>query len=185
MSKGFFFLTNGLTTSLKLEYQSLPPHESFYSSLKQSNISLQEYEFCQCVWVERRMRTFKDFLEWYNNLVVEPFVTAVERLRGYYFERRIDMFKISVSVPGLARQMLFECRRSQQRSLQDHQTKHRVSFIDFTKTTRPSYEEIPKRAVKKLLDSTPMRYISTAWINPCPPTIRPTTPGGRVSSQEA
>jgi hypothetical protein len=50
-----------------------------FQELKQSNISLQEYEFCQCVWVERRMRTFKDFLEWYNNLVVEPFVTAVER----------------------------------------------------------------------------------------------------------
>jgi hypothetical protein len=55
------------------------------------------------------MRTFKDFLEWYNNLDVEPFVTAVERLRGYYFERGIDMFNISMSVPGLARQMLFEC----------------------------------------------------------------------------
>jgi hypothetical protein len=94
---------------LKLEYQSLPPHESFYSSLKQTNISLQDYEFCQRMWVERRMRTFKDFLEWYNNLNVEPFVTVVERLRGYYFERGIDMFKISVSVPRLVRQMLFEC----------------------------------------------------------------------------
>ena len=111
MSKGFFSPYEWFGDVLKLEYQSLRPHESFYSSLKQSNISLQEYEFCQCVWVERRMRTFKDFLEWYNNLVVEPFVTAVEPLRGYYFERRIDMFKISVSVPGLARQMLFECRR--------------------------------------------------------------------------
>jgi len=46
-----------------------------------------------------------------NYLDVEPFVTAVERLRGYYFKRGIDMFKISVSVPGLARQMLFECGR--------------------------------------------------------------------------
>ena len=47
---------------LKLEYQSLPPHDSFYSSLKQTNISLQEYEFCQRVWVERqfRRRTVRD-----------------------------------------------------------------------------------------------------------------------------
>lgn len=111
-------------------------------------------------------------------------MTAVERLRGYYFKRGIDMFKISVSVPGLARQMLFECRRKDGASFalfdeannDPYRTINktslenpRLSFIDFTKTTRPSYEEIPKRAVTKFLDSTPMRYISTAWINPCPP----------------
>ena len=62
LSKGFFPY-EWLDDVSKLEYQSLPPHESFYSSLKQTNISLQEYEFCQHVWVERRMRTFKDFLE--------------------------------------------------------------------------------------------------------------------------
>ena len=110
VSKGFF-PHEWFDDVLKLEYQSLPPHESFYSSLKQTNISLQDYEFCQRVWVERRMRTFKDFLEWYNNLEVEPFVAVVERLRGYYFEREIDMFKISVSVPRLVRQILFECGR--------------------------------------------------------------------------
>ena len=178
VSKGFFPY-EWFDDVLKLEYQSLPPHESFYSSLKQTNISLQDYEFCQRMWVERRMRTFKDFLEWYNNLDVEPFVTVVERLRGYYFERGIDMFKISVSVPRLVRQMLFECGvllyltkptaiftgPSNKASLKDS----RLSFRDFTKTTRPSYEEIPKRAVKKFLDSTPMGYISTALINPCRP----------------
>ena len=110
VSKGFFPY-EWFADVLKLENQSLPPHESLYSSLKQTNISLQEYEFCQRVWAEQRMRTFKDFLEWYSNLDVESFVMAVERLRGYYFERRIDILKTSVSVPGLARQMLFECGR--------------------------------------------------------------------------
>jgi hypothetical protein len=86
------------------------------------------------------------------------------------------MFKVSVSVPGLARQMLFECRRKDGASFalfdeansDPYRTINktslenpRLSFIDFTKTTRPSYEEIPKRAVTKFLDSTPMRYIST------------------------
>jgi hypothetical protein len=74
-----------------------------------------------------------------------------------------------VSVPRLVRQMLFECGvllyltkptaiftgPSNKASLKDS----RLSFRDFTKTTRPSYEEIPKRAVKKFLDSTPMGYI--------------------------
>ena len=67
VSKGFFPY-EWFDDVSKLECQSLPHHESFYSSLKQTNISLQEYEFCQRVWDERRMRTFKDFMEWYNNL---------------------------------------------------------------------------------------------------------------------
>ena len=57
------------------------------------------------------MTTFRDFLIWYNNLDVEPFVTAVQNLQKYYFKRNIDIFKSSISVPGLARQMLFECGR--------------------------------------------------------------------------
>ena len=54
------------------------------------------------------MTTFRDFLVWYNYLDVGPFVTAVENLQRYYFKRNIDIFKVSISVPGLARHMLFE-----------------------------------------------------------------------------
>ena len=57
------------------------------------------------------MTTFRDFLVWYNNLDVGPFVTAVENLQRYFFKRNIDIFKISISVPGLARHMLFESGR--------------------------------------------------------------------------
>ena len=58
------------------------------------------------------MTIFRDFLVWYNNLDVGPFVTAVENLQRYFFKRNIDIFKISISVPGLARHMLFESGRS-------------------------------------------------------------------------
>ena len=40
-----------------------------------------------------------------------PFVDAVENLQKYYFDRNIDIFKVSISVPELARRMLFECGR--------------------------------------------------------------------------
>ena len=95
----------------KLEYPCLPPHTSFYSSLKQSNISEEDYAFCRRVWDERGMTRFRYFLEWYNNNDVKPFVEAVTRLQRYYFDRGIDMFKVSVSVPGLSRLMLFESGR--------------------------------------------------------------------------
>ena len=29
------------------------------------------------------MKTFKDFLEWYNNLDVLPFIEAVEKMKQY------------------------------------------------------------------------------------------------------
>ena len=83
----------------KLERTSLPPHETFYSSLKQTNISDEEYKFCQSVWTENSMTTFRDFLVWYNYLDVGPFVTAVENLQRYYFKRNINIFKVSISVP--------------------------------------------------------------------------------------
>ncbi|XP_053380152.1 uncharacterized protein LOC123531892 [Mercenaria mercenaria] len=54
------------------------------------------------------MSTFKDFLVWYNNLDVGPFVTAVERLQKFYFDKNIDVLKTAMSVPGIARQLLFK-----------------------------------------------------------------------------
>ena len=53
------------------------------------------------------MSTFKDFLVWYNNLDVVPFLEAVEKMSQFWQERKIDMFKDGVSVPGLTLKYLF------------------------------------------------------------------------------
>ena len=53
------------------------------------------------------MSTFKDFLVWYNNLDVVPFLEAVEKMSPFWQERKIDKFKDSVSVPGLTLKYLF------------------------------------------------------------------------------
>ncbi|XP_071137847.1 uncharacterized protein [Mytilus edulis] len=95
----------------KLHHPTLPAHEQFYSSLKECNISPEDYAYCQKVWTEKGMSTFRDFLVWYNNLDVGPFVQAVANLQKFYFERDIDLFKTSISVPGLARRMLFDTGR--------------------------------------------------------------------------
>ena len=54
------------------------------------------------------MSCFKDFLIWYNNLDVAPFVKAVMKLQDFYKVKRIDIFKSSISVPGIARQLVFQ-----------------------------------------------------------------------------
>ncbi|XP_052693820.1 uncharacterized protein LOC128172088 [Crassostrea angulata] len=120
----------------KLNYDRLPHHNAFYSSLKNCNISEEEYAFCQQVWHENNMSTFRDFLVWYNNLDVGPFVQAVKNLQKYYFERNIDIFKCSISVPGLARQMLFESAR-----------KEGAVFSLFDKTNEDLYDTVRQNII--------------------------------------
>ena len=99
-TKGFFPY-QWLDCLDKLEETSLPPHAAFYSSLKNANITGEEYRYCQQVWEDNEMSTFKDFLVWYNNLDVVPFLEAVEKMSQFWQERKIDMFKDGISVPGL------------------------------------------------------------------------------------
>ena len=91
----------------KLNETSLPPHAAFYSSLKNTNITEQECEYCQQVREENNMQTFEDFLVWYNNLNVVPFIEAVEKMSQFWRERKIDMFKDGISVAGLTLKYLF------------------------------------------------------------------------------
>ena len=78
----------------KLKATSLPPHETFYSHLKGTNVSEEEYAYCQSVWRDHQMQTFRDFLIRYNNLDVRPFVEAVENFQHFYFEKGMDVFKV-------------------------------------------------------------------------------------------
>ena len=72
-----------------------------------ANITGEEYRYCQQVWEDNEMSTFKDFLVWYNNLDVVPFLEAVEKMSQFWQERKIDMFKDGISVPGLTLKYLF------------------------------------------------------------------------------
>lgn len=97
----------------KLDSPTLPAHEAFYSSLKDQIISETDYRHCQKVWTDNEMSTFRDFLVWYNNLDVGPFVLAVQRFQQFFFDKGIDVFKTAISVPGVARQLLFRSAREQ------------------------------------------------------------------------
>ena len=105
-TKGFFPYewVDGLD---KLGETSLPPHAAFYSSLKNTNITEQEYEYCQQVWGENNRQSSEDFLVWYNNLDVVPFIEAFEKMSQFWRERKIDMFNDGISFPGLTLKYLF------------------------------------------------------------------------------
>ena len=103
-----FFLYEWVDGLDNLEETLQPPHAAFYSSLKNQNMTNGQYTYCQQVWEENKMSTFKDFLVWYNNLDVVPFLEAVEKMSAFWQERKIDMLKASVEVPLLIPSLLLK-----------------------------------------------------------------------------
>ena len=91
----------------RLDDTVLPPKEAFFSRLKNEGISDEDYVSCQEAWRANGMTTLRDFLVWYNNRDVVPFLQAVDRQFDFYQQRGIDMFKQGISVPGLTLLYLF------------------------------------------------------------------------------
>ena len=91
----------------KLDERSLPPQAVFYSRLKNEGISNDDYARCQAVWRDNGMETLREYLIWYNNRDVTPFLDAIAKQAGFYKQHNIDMFKDGISVPGLSLLHLF------------------------------------------------------------------------------
>ena len=91
----------------KLEDRVLLPQSAFFSQLKNEGISDADYARCQAVWHDNQMKTMRDFLVWYNNRDVIPFLQAIDKQFAFYQQHNIDMFKDGISVPGLSLLHLF------------------------------------------------------------------------------
>ena len=102
----FVWIHEKFTSLDVLNRTSFPAHEEFYSSLKNSNISLEQYNLAYEVWKKEKMKTLKDMLIYYNNADCKPFVLAVEKQIQFFRSRGLDI-KTSISIPGLAIQYLF------------------------------------------------------------------------------
>ena len=87
----------------KLDFPGLPPYMAWYSKLKgEYSLTLKEYDDCHRIFQERGMRTFGDWLEYYNNLDVAPFLEALQKMKEFYTNLGIDIFKDAVSLPGVS-----------------------------------------------------------------------------------
>ena len=91
----------------KLEDRVLPPQSALFSRLKNEGISNDDYALCQAVWRDNGMETLREYLIWYNNRDVTPFLDAISKQFAFYRDRDIDMFKDGISVPGLSLLHLF------------------------------------------------------------------------------
>ena len=96
-----------LDTPDKLNFPGLPPYMAWYSKLKGGySLTLKEYDDCHRIFRERGMKTFGDWLEYYNNLDVAPFLEALQKMKAFYFSPGVDIFKDAVSLPGVSKQYL-------------------------------------------------------------------------------
>ena len=78
-----------------------------YSKLKGEYVlTLKEYDACHRVFRERGMQTFGDWLEYYNNLDVAPFLEALQKMKAFYTGLGVDIFKDAVSLLGVSKQYL-------------------------------------------------------------------------------
>ena len=48
------------------------------------------------------MRTFADWLRYYNDLDVVPVLEALQKMRAFYTEKDINILKDAVSLPGVS-----------------------------------------------------------------------------------
>ncbi|XP_025085055.1 uncharacterized protein LOC112558684 isoform X2 [Pomacea canaliculata] len=136
--KGFFPYEH-VTSLDTLQEQQLPPHAAFYSTLKQSNITDEQYAYCQQVWETRNMTSMRDFLMWYNNLDVVPFLQALDNQITFYATLGVDMVKDAISAPGITLRYLFKTLSSDVYfSLFDDKTKDIHSLLRDNITGGPS-----------------------------------------------
>ena len=87
----------------KLDYPGLPDYPDWYSKLKNEfTLKLTEWKACKETFWEKGMKTFKDWVRYYNNLDVAPGLEALEKMRNFYTEKGIDIMKDAVSIPGVS-----------------------------------------------------------------------------------
>ena len=78
------------------------------SAIPKSSID-DKYRQLLEIWTINNMKTFRDFLKYYSELDVGPFVQGIADFKKYFLHKHVDVFKDNVSVPGIARQNLYKC----------------------------------------------------------------------------
>ena len=126
MRKGYFPYT-WFDCVEKLDSECLPAYDAFYSDLKKVNVldveynnflnngsigdtpltGLELHHSLVSLWDEYNMKSFKDYLIYYNSMDVKPLVKAVNKMLAVYLQKNVDLFVDAISVSGVARRCLF------------------------------------------------------------------------------
>ncbi len=80
-------------------------------ALKEPNTARENYNQLLDIFESNEMENFADWIRFYNNLDSEPMVEAIEKMLEHYRTENIDLLKSAISIPGIARQVLFNTAR--------------------------------------------------------------------------
>ena len=83
----------------KLQDISLPGIDEFHRILTKTSISTEEHQHCTNIWTREGIKTFGDYVKYYNNVDVIGFVEVVENIMVNERDNKLDMFKESISLP--------------------------------------------------------------------------------------
>ena len=77
--------------------------------MRDQNITDKDYAECVKVWKDNNMKTLREFLVFYNNKDVGPFIQALDTQTKFYKEHlKLDMLKNGKSIPGLTMRYLYK-----------------------------------------------------------------------------
>lgn len=96
-----------LTSYDVLDRPGIPPRSAFDSIHKGTKISDEEYERVKFLWEHFNMKTLRDYLIYYNNQDVLPFVRAIQAQQTFFKRYELDMFMDGISLPGLGEKIMY------------------------------------------------------------------------------
>ena len=106
-----FFPYSWLTSLDVLNETKLPSKDKFYNDLHDQPISNEDYLICKKIWKKNKMKTMVDYLRYYNNCDVVPFVESIETMVKMYRKRGVNLFQDAMSLPGVSLKLLFSQTR--------------------------------------------------------------------------
>ena len=59
----------------------------------------ENYQWLNDLWNENQWTNFADFLQWYNDLDVNPMLQAIEKMNNYYKDKNIDFMRQAIVLP--------------------------------------------------------------------------------------
>ncbi len=68
----------------------------------------ERYQKLKDIWNSRGFTKFSQYVEYYNNLDTGPMCSAITKMIEHYRSEGIDILKSAISIPGIARQLLFK-----------------------------------------------------------------------------
>ena len=91
-----------------------PKDDPYYSLLKGKTISNEEVDECERVWKEQGMKTFGDYIRFYNDADCIGLVEGIVKMGKIFKNQKLDLFKDGISLPRLTQKQIFKALKKGQ-----------------------------------------------------------------------